>query len=101
MPPKNETIRLLVLHESQDNTEQVINALKNSGIATRPEMVSDADSLADALKDSSWDIMLVGEITNGVTFDIALSHVRKLDKDIPCGNRGGVLTGRRLRCRGS
>lgn len=84
MPPKNETIRLLVLHESQDNTEQVINALKNSGIATRPEMVSDADSLADALKDGSWDIMLVGEITNGVTLDIALSHVRKLDKDIPC-----------------
>lgn len=84
MPPKNETVRLLVLHESQDNTEQVINALKNAGIATRPELVSDEDSLADALKDNSWDIMLVGEHTHGIGFDMALAHVRKLDKDIPC-----------------
>ena len=66
MPPKNETIRLLVLHESQDNTEQVINALKNSGIATRPELVSDEDSLVTALRDNAWDIMLVGEVTNDV-----------------------------------
>ena len=84
MPPKNETVRLLVLHESQDNTEQVINALKNSGIATRPELVSDEDSLIVALKDNSWDIMLVGESTNDVMFDAAMMHVRKLDKDIPC-----------------
>lgn len=84
MPPKNETVRLLVLHESQDNTEQVINALKNSGIATRPELVSDEDSLVTALKDNAWDIMLVGEVTNDVMFDAALMHVRKLDKDIPC-----------------
>ena len=38
MPPKNETVRLLVLHESQDNAEQIVNSLKNSGIATRPEL---------------------------------------------------------------
>lgn len=84
MPPKNETVRLLVLHESQDNTEQVINALKNSGIATRPELVSDEDSLLDALREGAWDIMLVGELTDGVSYDAALAHVRKLDKDIPC-----------------
>ena len=49
MPPKNETVRLLVMHESQDNTEQVINALKNSRIATRPELVSAEEGLQEAL----------------------------------------------------
>lgn len=84
MPPKNETVRLLVMHESQDNTEQVINALKNSGIATRPELVSDEEGLLEALDNSTWDIMLVGEMTAGAGFDTALMHVRKQDKDIPC-----------------
>lgn len=84
MSRKNDTVRLLVLHESQDNTEQVINALKNSGIAMRPELVSDEESLTIALQEGTWDIMLVGEVTQGVMFDAALLHVRKLDKDIPC-----------------
>lgn len=83
MAHKNETVRLLVLHESQDNTEQVVNALKNSGIATRPELVADQDELQDALKDGAWDIMLAGEITNGVPYEAPLSLIRKQDKDIP------------------
>lgn len=84
MPPKNETVRLLVFHESQDNTEQVINALKNAGIATRPEMVSTQDDLADSLNNNTWDILLAGELTQGVGFDTAIMLIRKQDKDIPC-----------------
>lgn len=83
MPPKNETVRLLVLHESQDNAEQIVNTLKNSGIATRPQLVADEDGLLDALKDGVWDIMLAGEDTGGVTYDAVLAQVRKQDKDIP------------------
>lgn len=83
MAPKNETVRLLVLHESQDNAEQIVNALKNSGIATRPELIADEDGLLDALKDGVWDIMLAGEMTNGVPYDNVLAQIRKQDKDIP------------------
>lgn len=83
MAPKNETVRLLVLHESQDNAEQIVNALKNSGIATRPELIADEDELLDALKDGVWDIMLAGEMTNGIPYDNATSQIRKQDKDIP------------------
>lgn len=83
MAPKNETVRLLVLHESQDNTEQIINMLKNIGIATRPELIKSEDELLDALKDGSWDIMLAGEITNDIPYDTALGQIRKQDKDIP------------------
>lgn len=83
MAPKNETVRLLVLHESQDNAEQIINALKNTGMATRPELIAGEDELLDALKDGAWDIMLAGEITNGIPYDHALSQIRKQDKDIP------------------
>lgn len=83
MANKNETVRLLVLHESQDNAEQIVNALKNSGIATRPELISDQDELLDALKDGAWDIMLAGELTNGIPYDTAITQIRKQDKDIP------------------
>lgn len=83
MAPKNETVRLLVLHESQDNAEQIVNALKNSGIATRPELVADEDELQDALKDGAWDIMLAGEMTSSIPYDNVLGQIRKQDKDIP------------------
>lgn len=83
MAPKNETVRLLVLHESQDNAEQIVNSLKNAGIATRPELIADEDELLDALKDGVWDIMLAGESTNGIPYDNALGQIRKQDKDIP------------------
>ncbi|MFZ5560802.1 MAG: EAL domain-containing protein [Pseudomonadota bacterium] len=83
MPPKSETVRLLVLHESQDNAEQIVNTLKNSGIATRPELIGSEDGLLDALKDGTWDIMLAGEVTNGIPYTSALAQIRKQDKDLP------------------
>lgn len=83
MPPRNDTVRLLVLHESQDNAEQIVNALKNKGIATRPELIASDDELLDALKDGAWDIMLAGELTNGIPYENALIQIRKQDKDIP------------------
>lgn len=84
MPRKNETVRLLVLHESQDNAEQIINALKNSGTATRPQLVDNQDDLTEALRTGSWDIFLAGEVTDGYGFDQALGLIKKEDKDIPC-----------------
>lgn len=83
MPPRNDTVRLLVLHESQDNAEQIINTLKNKGIATRPELIGSEDELQDALTDGAWDIMLAGEVTNGIPYENALLQIRKQDKDLP------------------
>lgn len=83
MPPKNETLRLLVLHESQDNAEQIVNALKNSGTATRPTLAADEEELVDALQTGSWDIMLAGEQTDDVPYDTALALIRKQEKDLP------------------
>lgn len=83
MPPRNDTVRLLVLHESQDSAEQIINTLKNKGIATRPELIASEDELLDALKDGAWDIMLAGEVTNGVPYETPLLQIRKQDKDMP------------------
>lgn len=84
MAPKNETVRLLVLHDSQDNAEQIINALKNAGIATRPELIADEAGLLAALQDGVWDILLAGEMTGETSYDTAVGHIRKQDKDIPC-----------------
>jgi len=39
MASKSETLRLLVLHSSADNTEEIIKALKGAGTPTRPQVI--------------------------------------------------------------
>ena len=83
MALKTVAIRLLALHESQDNAERIVNTLKNAGIATRPELVGDMDGLLNALKDGTWDIFLAGETTNSISYKSAIEQIRKLSIDIP------------------
>ena len=44
MAAKSETLRLLVLHNSADNTEEIVKSLKNAGTPTRPQLL---DNLED------------------------------------------------------
>ena len=77
-----QTVRLLLLHNSQDEAELLINTVRNSGLATRAELVSNEESLANALK-NNWDILItcpqVGDMTAQATVDAVL----RLGKDIP------------------
>lgn len=83
MKEKNETVRLLVLHDSQDNAEQIVNALKNTGIATRPELINNETDLEEAINERSWDILLIGESTKGISYHRALELIKTAEKDIP------------------
>ncbi len=49
MTYKLDTIRLLIAHDSQDEAEQLMNALRNAGRATRAELVLGEDELLRAL----------------------------------------------------
>lgn len=80
---KPETLRLLVLHESQDHAEQIVNALKNTGLPTRPVQVDNQEEFLGQLREGSWDILLCAEAVDDLTFDAVIGHVRKMDKDIP------------------
>ncbi|MBV1882019.1 MAG: EAL domain-containing protein [Pseudomonadales bacterium] len=83
MNRKTDTIRLLILHESQDEAEQLINLLRNSGHATRATQITSEEEFIDQLKQHTWDLLLARPEADGILADIAISHIRRMEKDIP------------------
>ncbi len=79
----NEAIRLLILHDSQDDAEQLINELRNFGHATRAHQIEDEEDLLDVLNGGVWDLFLSRPETDQLNVTTALLHLKKLDKDIP------------------
>lgn len=80
---RTETLKLLLLHHSQDQAEQLVNALKNAGHATRPQLVQNEDELLESVKSGSWDLLVCSEECRGTTFDQVLMHIKRLGKDLP------------------
>lgn len=97
MSKKAETIKLLILHESRDDAEQLMNLIRNSGRATRGQLIDSADTLLSALNGSQWDLMLLRPEAEGMAALECLQQVKKLDKDIPAillinGNEAEEIT---------
>lgn len=97
MSKKAETIKLLILHESRDDAEQLMNLIRNSGRATRGQLIDSADTLLSALNGGQWDLMLLRPEAEGMTALECLQQVKKLDKDIPAlllidGNEAEQIT---------
>ena len=67
MPTKTETIKLLLLHESRDDAEQLLNLIRNSGKATRGQLIDSTDTLLSSLNNGSWDLMLLRPEADGIT----------------------------------
>ncbi|HEX5360730.1 MAG TPA: EAL domain-containing protein [Fluviicoccus sp.] len=83
MAAKSETLRLLVLHNSADNTEEIVKSLKNAGTPTRPQLVDNLEDFEDTLNSQPWDLVLAGEEVSGGSYSEALQSIRNRDKDIP------------------
>ena len=77
------TVRLLILHDSKDQAEMLINELRNFGYATRAHLVEDEVDLLDALGHGAWDIMLARPETDDIGAYAAIRHIQAKDKDIP------------------
>ncbi|MEE2729837.1 MAG: EAL domain-containing protein [Pseudomonadota bacterium] len=83
MTKKAETIKLLILHESPDDAEQLMNLIRNSGRATRGQMIEHTDGLVQALGAGQWDLMLLRPEANDMFAMECLKEVKKQSKDIP------------------
>ncbi|HAG94780.1 MAG: ferrous iron transporter C [Pseudomonadales bacterium] len=83
MTKKAETIKLLILHESPDDAEQLMNLIRNSGRATRGQMIESSDGLLQALGSGQWDLMLLRPEANEIFAMECLKEVKKQSKDIP------------------
>lgn len=83
MRKKNETVHLLILDQSQNDAEEMVNLLRNSGRATRAHRITSEEDLLESLKEHSWDLFIAREEETEFTASDSLSHIKRLDKDIP------------------
>lgn len=83
MAIKSETTKVLILHESRDEAEHLLNLLRNSGRAARGQLIDSEDSLVNALNTSHWDLMLLRPESEDLTANECLIQAARISKDIP------------------
>ncbi len=81
--PALDTVRLLLLHESQDEAELLLNTLRKAGKAARAEVVKTEEALIAALKASEWDAVLARPNVGGCTPGKAIAAIRKMGRGQP------------------
>lgn len=81
--PIIDTIRLLLLHDSQDEAELLLNTLRKAGKATRAEFVRSEDNLVTQLKGGEWDVILACAGAAGCALPKVITHARKFGHDVP------------------
>lgn len=83
MANKSETTKVLILHESRDEAEHLLNALRNSGRAARGQLIDSEDTLVSVLNTSHWDLMLLRPQTDSLSANECLIQAARMSKDIP------------------
>lgn len=79
----NDTIRLLILNDSQKEAERLISMLQNAGRPNRAQHVTDEASLVKLLEEQAWDLLIAHEKTQNLAPGVAIQQIRRLNKDVP------------------
>ncbi|EAR09528.1 EAL domain-containing protein [Reinekea blandensis] len=82
-PSSSSAIRILLIHDTQNEAEPIANALRNAGQAVRSHFIASLDELAKVIDEQTWDIMLVRLNTSTVDATEAVETVQREGKDIP------------------
>jgi len=78
-----EHVRLLIVHDSQDEAEQLMNLLRNAGKVTRAEIALNEDDFIRAIKSGSWEMIVCRPEVSGCTYQQVLAHLHRLGKTLP------------------
>lgn len=79
----NETFRLLILNDSQQEAERLISMLHNAGRPTRAQHATSEETLTKLLQDQPWDMLIAHDQTQKPTPSNSLKQIRRLNKDVP------------------
>jgi diguanylate cyclase (GGDEF)-like protein/PAS domain S-box-containing protein len=82
-PTTSSAIRILLIHDTQNEAEPVANAIRNSGQAVRSHFIASLDELNKVIEDQVWDLMLVKLNTSTVDATSAIESIQRDGKDIP------------------
>jgi len=78
-----ENVRLLIIHDSQDHAEQLMNTLRTAGKVTRAEIALNEDQFLRAVKSGGWELILCRPVLADCDYKAVLAHLHRLGKNIP------------------
>jgi len=78
-----KNVQLLFLGLTAEETAPLITLLRTSRISPRGKQVNTEQEFLDALGERSWDLILCTIDRSEFTSKLAISHLKRLDKDIP------------------
>ena len=79
-----QTVHSLMLDASSNDAEEVLNILRNSGLAVRATQVVNEEELSAALERQSWDIFIAKNNCPQLPVAKAVSLIKDSGRDIPC-----------------
>ena len=83
MNPTSSAIRILVVHDTQNDAEPIANAIRNAGQAVRSHFIASLGELSQVIEDQTWDLMLAKLNTGTVDATAAAEMIQRDGKDIP------------------
>lgn len=75
-------LRLLVVHDTQNEAEPLLSSLRNAGQAVRSHFIASVDELGGVLADQNWDMLLAKLSTETLDVAAAVATVQRAGKDI-------------------
>ncbi|CAH0991675.1 hypothetical protein SIN8267_01787 [Sinobacterium norvegicum] len=76
MKDSNNTFRLLMLYQSQNDAETIISLFRNTGHAIRAKKLNNEEELTEALKEQDWDILIGDGKHPDLSIEQALSTIQ-------------------------
>ena len=80
---RDNTIRLMVVDDSGEDAEAVVNTLRNGGMPIRPFRPADADEMMRMLAAQPIDLVLAADRVQAIALPTVLEKVSASGKDIP------------------
>lgn len=80
---QDNLLRLLILGESSNDAEYILNVLRKGGYATRPTLIEHPDDLDGALSKRHWDLMITTERVGRYSAMDILDVLGRYEHDIP------------------
>lgn len=83
MSANKDTLHLLLLMDTQNDAENIVSMLRNSGNATRAYQVTSLADFVEQLQDKSWDLVICQPEAKGLQWEELQKQIQRLNKDLP------------------
>jgi diguanylate cyclase (GGDEF)-like protein/PAS domain S-box-containing protein len=79
----DNTIHLLIVHESEEDAERILSILRNAQIAVRPTRITDEEQLSNVLERQRFDLVLCQDPQQSLPLPRVIEEIERSGKDIP------------------